>query len=130
MILMDAAALWSFLIVGYCMTVLVETPILVVGLSARHSIWTRLGAGLWLTACTYPVVILVLPSLIDPEQSRAVYLAFAETFAPAAKALLFWAAFNVGRHDRRANWRDAAVIVAANLASFAFGEWLHVQGWY
>ena len=43
---------------------------------------------LWLTACTCPVVVLVLPVL--PEgATRAAYLLAAELFAPAAECLLF-----------------------------------------
>jgi hypothetical protein len=42
----------------------------------------RLFAGAWLTACTYPVVWLVLPPLFE---ERSLYLLAAETFAPVAE---------------------------------------------
>lgn len=112
--------------VCYLLTVTVETPILSVGLSRRHPVRRRLVAGVWLTACTYPVVWLVLPGLFA---ERWVYLLVAETFAPAAEGLLFWLAFVRGAPpDRRATLRDLAVVVLANLASFGVGV-LTQQTW-
>src|SRR5262245_42401925 len=85
---------WRFLVLGYLLTIAIETPILLVGLSRGHSLARRLFAGAWLTACTYPIVVLVLPLVISPlfeshETSDWVYLAVAETFAPVAECLLF-----------------------------------------
>ncbi len=112
----------AFLPLGYVLTVLVETPILMAGLSRHHSWRRRLFAGLWLTACTYPIVILVMPVLFE---SRTVYLWVAETFAPLAECALFFSLFTERRSWREPTvWRDAAAIVAANLASFLFGEWI------
>lgn len=122
---MNREELLAFLPLGYLLSVLIETPILLVGLSARHPLARRLGVGLWLTACTYPVVILVLPAWIDTGASRLAYLAVAETFAPVAECLLFVAAFGTGRSVGR----DVAAITAANLASFGFGEALYAAGW-
>jgi hypothetical protein len=119
----QSAWLWLFLPIGYLFTVAVETPVLLVGLSPRHSWRTRLAAGFWLTACTYPVVVLVLPTLMWPMLPRWTYLTVAETFAPAAECLLFYLAF--GREaggPRRATVRDCAAIVAANLLSFGPAE--------
>ena len=130
---MDARAvqLWWFLPVGYLLTVAVETPVLLLGLSpARHPPRRKLLSGLWLTACTYPVVVLVLPLLFQGS-TRFAYLVAAETFAPVAECALFWAAF--GERDelgRASMWRDFAAITAANLASFALGEVLNVYGWF
>src|SRR4029077_1685553 len=107
----------------YLLTILIEAPILVALLSRRHPIKHRIFAGVWLTACTYPVVWLVLPSLIDIGEQRTLYLAIAETFAPVGECLLFWLAF--GRAEprtRAAIVQDMAVIVLANLASFGLGE--------
>src|ERR671932_1664791 len=84
--------IWRFLFVGYLFTVAVETPVLLLLLSPRHTLRRRLFAGLWLTACTYPVVVLVLPVLFAGT-SRAAYLAVAETFAPVAECAIFWLAF-------------------------------------
>ena len=119
--------LWRFLPVGYLFTVAVETPVLVLLLSRHHPPRRRLFAGLWLTACTYPVVVLVLPTLFAGS-SRALYLAVAETFAPAAECALFYLAF--GSVDARSTWRDFAAIVVANLLSFLAGEVLSVYGWF
>jgi hypothetical protein len=101
------------MLVGYLFTVVIEAPVLLVGLSRSHPIKHRLFAGVWLTACTYPVVWLVLPPMFE---ERWAYLVAAETFAPAAECLLFWAAFE------KASARDLAAIVVANLLSFGLGE--------
>ena len=79
--------LWRFLPLGYLLTILIETPILCVGLSRRHPLSRKLLAGIWLTACTYPIVTLVLPLLFAPER-RGLYLLVAETFAPVAECAL------------------------------------------
>lgn len=130
------------MLVGYALTVLIEGSVLYVALSRRHPPAVRLYAGVWLTACTYPVVWLVLPAWFG---DRTAYLLVAETFAPAAECTVFWFAFlrplakrsseieqdewsvvPVERPDlRRATRRDMAAVVAANLCSFGFGELLH-----
>lgn len=112
---MSPFELWHFLPLGYLFTIAVETPILFFGLSAQHSKKRRIAAGVWLTACTYPIVVLVLP-LVMASQSRTIYLLVAEVFAPLAECLLFWLAFG-----REARWRDFVVITLANLASFLIG---------
>jgi len=117
--------LWRFFPIGYLLTIVIETPILLVGLSARHTLRRRLFAGVWLTACTYPIVILVLPLLFT---SRFIFLLVAETFAPVAECLLFWLAF--GGKEGSVRWRDFAVIVIANLASFGVGEALNAWRWF
>ncbi|HEY3104661.1 MAG TPA: hypothetical protein VGJ69_13815 [Pyrinomonadaceae bacterium] len=122
--------LWHFFPLGYLFTILIETPILLIGLSQRHSVKRRLLAGIWLTACTYPIVVLVLPPLFA-NTSRSVYLIVAETFAPVAECVLFWLAY--GRAEelgKRSMWRDFATIVVANLASFGAGEVLNAYGWF
>ena len=121
----DPAAAWAFLPWGYLATVAIELPVLVVCLSARHPPRDRLLAGLLLTAFTYPVVVCVLPPLVWGPCGRGWYLVVAETFAPLAECLLFWAAF--GREsghdaDPRADRRDMLAIVTANLLSFGLGE--------
>lgn len=113
---MSAHELWSFFPLGYLLTIAVETPILLIGLSSCHPKWRRLLTGIWLTACTYPIVILVLPLLLI-EGSWTLYIVVAEIFAPVAECLLFWLAF--GRETR---WRDFVTIVIANVASFLVGE--------
>ncbi len=125
-----SASLWRFLPLGYLLTILIETPVLLVGLSKRHSMKRRLLAGLWLTACTYPIVVLVLPPLFE-GRSRAAYLAVAETFAPVAECILFWLAYGEPEELGKASmWRDFGAIVVANLASFGAGEVLNAYGWF
>ncbi|HYG73484.1 MAG TPA: hypothetical protein VEK08_00525 [Planctomycetota bacterium] len=125
---MSPEAAWSFLPLGYALTILIETPILLAFLSRRHSISRRLLAGVWLTACTYPIVVLVLPFLFS---SRLNYLLVAETFAPGAECLLFWLAFIKGKPEatRRSIAVDMATVAGANLCSFAAGEWMQAAGW-
>jgi hypothetical protein len=124
------ADLWLFLPFGYLLSVAVETPVLLVGLSKRLSFRRRLFAGLWLTACTYPVVVLVLPGLFS-TLPRAAYLLAAETFAPVAECLLFWLAFRGRAGASAGEWaRDFAVIVLANLLSFGAGEVLNANRWF
>ena len=113
---MSPIELWRFLPYGYLLTIAIETPILFLGLSSHHSKRRRIFAGLWLTACTYPIVTLVLPLLLI-DHSRGFFLLIAETFAPVAECLLFWLAFG-----KEAKWHDFAVIVIANVASFLVGE--------
>src|SRR5438445_8226277 len=110
---MSSSDLWRFFPLGYLFTILIETPILLAGLSKRHSIKRRLFAGVWLTACTYPIVILVMP-LVFAHSSRAIYLIIAETFAPVAECALFWIAYGKAEElGKRSMWRDFASIVIA-----------------
>ena len=119
---MSPLELWRFLPLGYLFTVAIETPILFFALSPRHPKRHRILAGLWLTACTYPVVTLVLPLLME-NYSRATVLLVAETFAPVAECILFWLAFgSAAEVGKRSMWRDFGAIVLANLASFLLGE--------
>lgn len=113
---MSPSELWRFLPIGYLLTIAIETPILLLGLSPHHPKRRRLLAGLWLTACTYPIVILVLPLLLM-QRSETLYIVVAEMFAPLAECLLFWLAFG-----QETKWRDFAVIVIANISSFLIGE--------
>ena len=127
---MSPSELWHFLLPGYLLTILIETPILCVGLSPRHPLSRKLFAGVWLTACTYPIVTLVLPLLLN-SSSRNIYLVIAETFAPVGECLLFWLAF--GKREelgKPSMWRDFITIIIANLASFGIGEVLNAWGWF
>jgi hypothetical protein len=120
--------LLRFMPIGYLLTILIETPILLVGLSKKLSFKQRLLCGVWLTACTYPIVVLVLPAVFHGAE-RWLYLAVAETFAPAAECLLFWLAFRSRVILDTADWvRSFAAIVVANLASFGLGELIHISG--
>ncbi len=123
---MDLHNPWVFLVVGYLVTVALETPVLLAGLSRRHSVRTRLLAGAWLTACTYPVVVLVLPPLLRETWGEIPYLLVAETFAPVAECALFvWVFGTSGQWWNRSNVRDCAAIIAANGVSFLTGQLLY-----
>jgi hypothetical protein len=125
---MDPAELWRFLPFGYLFSIAIETPVLMVGLSARHSMKVRIFSGFWLTACTYPIVVLVMPQLLSP---RWLYLLVAETFAPAAECALFWLAFGSKEEwGKKSFWRDMITITLANLASFGGGELMYWLGWW
>jgi len=127
---MTPSELWRFFPIGYLVTIAIETPILVVGLSKRHSVRRRFFAGIWLTACTYPIVTLVLP-LVLSDYSRRRFLAVAEVFAPVVECLLFWLAFEWRSGARQKQIaRDFAVIIIANLASFGLGEVLNAWQWF
>ena len=122
--------LWRFLPFGYLLTILIETPILLVGLSPKVTFKQKLLCGVWLTACTYPIVILVLPALFF-DTSRFVYLTVAEIFAPVAECALFWLAFRGKGLLVPGDWtRSLIAIVIANLASFGFGEIMNSNGWF
>jgi hypothetical protein len=123
---MPPAAYFEQMLTGYAITVLIETCVLLAALSRRHSTRVALFAGVWLTACTYPVVWLVFPALLH---ERWLYLLVAETFAPAAECALFWLAFV--RHlpaDGAMLRRDLGAIILANLCSFLGGESLVEMG--
>ena len=112
----------GFLVLGYLLAVLIEVPILCMGFGRKYPISETIINGLLLTAVTYPVVIMVLPSLFQAAGShnRLLYLAIAETFAPVAEVFFFRYLTNrpvIGKPD----W-EAIVIVAANVASFLIGE--------
>ncbi|MBA3993667.1 MAG: hypothetical protein C0469_09075 [Cyanobacteria bacterium DS2.3.42] len=119
------------MITGYTLGVILETPVLMAGLSACHSFKSRLKAGLLLTACTYPFVIIVMPRLINPDLHNTLYLAVTETLVPIAECAIFWMIFHrrlqpnpngTAMLSRDVMTRDFAVIIAANLFSFGVGE--------
>jgi hypothetical protein len=123
---MEPGAAWRFLAIGYVLTVLIELPILLAALSPRHRWPRRVTAGLWLTGCTYPVVVLVFPYLI---RSQWMCVLVSETFAPLAEWGLFILAFPEPAPRSRADGlRDGIAIIGANLASFGIGEILHTTG--
>jgi hypothetical protein len=125
--------LWLFLPVGYLVTIMIETPVLIFGLSPKVTLRQKLLCGIWLTACTYPIVVIVLPTLLMEHFrfSREMYLAVAEIFAPAGECFLFWLAFRGKKTLATADWaRCLAAIVIANLASFLLGEVINYYGWF
>jgi hypothetical protein len=122
--------LWFFLPFGYLVTILIETPILLLGLPKKLTTMQKMLCGIWLTACTYPIVVLVLPAVFFGEP-RWQYLAVAEVFAPVAECAIFWLAFRSKRPLSGSDWaRSFAAIVVANLASFGLGEVLNYYRWF
>lgn len=122
--------LWLFLPFGYLVTILIETPVLLIGLASKLSLRQKLLCGIWLTACTYPIVVLVLPTIFF-GMPRWQYLAVAETFAPVAECAIFWFAFRSRSMLQTGDWiRSFAAIAVANLASFGFGEMMNQIGWF
>ncbi len=124
--------LWLFLPIGYVLTISLETPVLLLGLSPPHAMSRRIYAGIMLTACTYPIVILVLPLVVTPRFGYDMYVVVAETFAPLAECVLFYLAFDrAALADRTITGlelaRDMLAILAANLFSWLFGSWLIEQ---
>lgn len=126
---MPISDLWRFLPIGYLVTILIETPILLFGLTRKLTLKQRVLCGVWLTACTYPIVVIVLPTLFY-GYSRTSYLIVAEIFAPVAECIIFWFAFR-GRDFVSSDWiRSLVAIVVANLASFGLGEVIGYYGWF
>ena len=124
------SGLWTFLPIGYLLTISVETPVLVVGLSSKVTLKQKILCGIWLSACTYPIVVLVMPMLFADWQ-RWQYLTVAETFAPVAECTLFWLAFRGHELLNGRDWVECFIaIVVANLASFGVGEIFNYYGWF
>jgi hypothetical protein len=122
--------LWYFLPLGYITTVFIETIILIFLFPPKLSLKQKILFGIWLTACTYPIVVLVLPPLLM-ETSRALYLLVAETFAPVGECLFFWLAFRGKEDFEQKDWiRSFIAIIVANLASFGIGEILNYYRWF
>lgn len=122
--------LWSFFVIGFPTTVLIETIVLIFLLPPKLSLKQKLLCGIWLTACTYPIVVLVLPPLLG-SISWTLYLWVAELFAHFGECLFFWLAFR-GREDFEKNdWvRSFIAILLTNFASFLIGEVLNAYRWY
>lgn len=139
--MIEPARLLGLLLNGYLATVAVEAPVLCRLLSKRHPLRRRIAAGLWLTACSYPIVVVVMPPLFSPDQYWQ-YVVSAEIFAPASECLLFWLVYlrnaetdklslSPSSHSgNRAVLQDMLAIVIANLLSCAVGfllMWLKIK---
>jgi hypothetical protein len=124
--------LLAFFLPGLLLTIAIETPILLLGLSSRHTLREKLTAGVLLTACTYPQVVLVMPELLWLPFGYEVYIAIAETFAPLAECVIFyllWIRPSASPASTANNLRDFAAITVANLASW-LGGGLIVQRYF
>ena len=119
-----------FFPIGYLTTILIETPVLLVGLSPKVTFKQKLMCGIWLTACTYPIVVLVLPALMQ-NFSRDVYIWVAELFAHFGECVIFWLAFRGKIELQTKDWiRCFIAILLANFASFSIGEVLNYYRWF
>lgn len=106
-------------------TMAIETAVLVAGLSHRHVLPVRVFAGIWLSACTLPIVWLVLPWFFSAPGSDGAYVVTAESFAVVAECCLFWVAFvRPQRGDFWATARDVMTILVANMLSYAAGGFI------
>lgn len=124
------ADLWLFFPIGYLLTIFIETPFLLIGLSPKLSLKQKIACGIWLTACTYPLVILVLPVLMQ-DFSRTAYLLVAESVAHFGECVIFWLAFRHRQDFEKKDWaRSFAAILIANFASFSVGEILNYFQWF
>jgi len=103
---------------GWALAAPIEAAVLFVGLDRAHSRLVRCMVGPASTACTYPILVLVVPAWVDPSRHFAAYGAVGEGIVIALECALFLLA--VGR--RASALRDCLAIVAANAASFAAGE--------
>lgn len=119
---MIPASVWLLVICGYLLTVSIEIPVLLTGMARKHGVRETIINGLFLTAFTYPVVVMVLPAAFSAMgiDNRLLYLAVAESFAPIAEVFFF--RFLVGTSLTSGIDRDAVIIIIANLASFVLGE--------
>lgn len=103
----------------YLLTVLLESPFVIVGIK-NHTVKTRVIWAFLLTAATYPFVTLVFPRLMPDYGS---YVITSEVFAATAEPLLFWICMD-RKTERRDAIRNAVLIFAANVFSFLCGEFL------
>jgi hypothetical protein len=111
-----------FFLVAFAITIGVEAPVLLVGLSSRHKLAVRLFAAVWLTACTYPLLALVLPVLMNPHRFPLIYMTVGESFVVVAEITLFWLTFIApSPWGNNGMARDIAAITSANIASFGLG---------
>ncbi len=123
----SSADLWRFLIPGYFFSIAIETPVLLIGLSRPHSFKRRLVAGFWLTACSYPIVVVAMPLVIGFNSPY--YIPIAETFAALGEAALFALAFHTPEIKRADRIRDWIAVIAANLCSYLIGTVFTSHGW-
>ena len=109
-----------FLLVAGIITIVIEGTVLWFGLGRRYSAGEKLFFAVWLTATTYPVVVLVLPSFMSTTQPSSSYLLAAESFAIVTEGTLF--TIGSAYLEKSVYFKELGVIVIANLISFGCGE--------
>jgi hypothetical protein len=118
-------ALWRWVPLGVVLTVALELPVLLVGLSPwMRSRWRaapphptvgqRCAAAVWLTAVTYPIVAVALPLVLWPRAPYAIYVGVAEAFAITGECLLYRTVWGGTRSD-------LVVVAMANVVSATVG---------
>lgn len=130
MISIDPLTWARMAILGYLLTISMETPILFFGLANRYSLKQKLFAGAFLTACSYPFVAVFFPMIWDPYENYNTYIVVSEIFAPLSECVIFAWLFQRRKPGLTLKQRmfDFAAIIAANLFSYLFGEFLKGSG--
>ncbi|WP_291988558.1 hypothetical protein [Luteitalea sp.] len=118
-------ALWRWVPLGFVLTVALELPVLLVGLSPwgrsrwraappHPTVGQRGAAAVWLTAVTYPIVAVALPLVLWPRAPYAIYVGVAEAFAITGECLLYRKVWGGTRSD-------LVVVAMANVVSATVG---------
>ena len=115
---------------GYLLTISMETPVLLLGLANRYSMKEKFIAGALLTACSYPFVAIFFPMIWNPYENYSTYIAVSEVFAPLSECVVFAFLFQLRKPEITTKQRilDFVAIIAANLFSYLFGEFLKYSG--
>ncbi len=121
---------WTRMVVmGYLLTISIETPVLVVGLGNRYSMKEKLFAGAFLTGFSYPFVAVFFPLIWNPYTQYSIYVTVSEIFAPLSECLLFALLFQRRKTLRgREKVMDLVIVVLANLVSYVSGEIMKACG--
>lgn len=121
---------WARLVLmGYLITISIETPVLFVGLGNRYSAKEKLFAGAFLTACSYPFVTIFFPMIWNPYEQYTTYMTVSEIFAPLSECAIFaWIFHQRKSLSKKARAWDMFVVILANLISFLAGELMKAAG--
>jgi len=106
-----------YFLIGYGVALFLETVILLFALSSRHGFGVRLFAGFWLATCTYPLLLCVMPALLDPFHHPFLYATFAVLTTILTQCALFCFAFG----STKGLLQDLAAITFANIVSAGAG---------
>lgn len=111
---------------GFVLFIGIESSILIACLRKQYAKTQLIFAGVWLTFCTYPVINLLLATLLG---HTPFYYAISALMAPLVEFILFWIAFESDRRFFDARLLHALFAIAtANIASFTCGLILHMLG--
>ena len=125
------ATLARMIAIGYLLTIAFETPVLYFGLGSRYTPKEKLLAGLVLTLCSYPFVVLLFPSIWNPYSDYGTYVLVSEIFAPVSECVVFAILFQRKKQlSSKPRLVDFFWILMANLTSFSAGELLKKIGFH